>query len=313
MNSGSASGTVTIADAYSYGLDNFRMEKLVRDWGNQHRMLLRNYEPQNGQFHFLRVVSRVYVTGSVNVTINNDEATGAEAAVGADRPVQLMGIEEGATRENFTGAIEAINMIAADQLPGAKVKIALASSRSVTLNETFERPLVIGYVGFDLPIFVGGRLGGPISTLSQLTGRPSLQVSSTNGGYRLAAISHIFKALEEIPGGRAEEIRSDLKALDRLLPERYPFTLYELRSSPPRPEKDPKVVAGAIVERNGFQSVIDYIALAQETLKTLNDFRTDADFKAAYQEAQTAKEEINKRLNREPALMEAIDYVFFGG
>lgn len=313
MNSGSASGTVTIADAYSYGLDNFRMEKLVRDWGNRFRNLLRNYEPQDGRFHFLRVVSRVYVTGRVNVTMTNDEATGAEAAAGADRPVQLMGIESGATKDNFTSAIEAINAIAAEQLPGAKIKIALASSRSVTLSETFERPLVIGYVGFDLPILAGGRLGGPISTLAQLTGGSSLAVSSTTGAYRLAALSFIFSELEKMPGTRAEAVLSDLNVLDMLLPDRYPFSLYELYSPSSRPAKDATVVAGAIVERKGFRSVIDYIGLAQETIDTLKDFQTDAELKAAYQAAQSAKEEIDERLYQDPALIKAIDFVFFGG
>jgi hypothetical protein len=311
MNSGSANGTVTIADAYTYGLDNLSMEKLVRKWGKKHRRLLNNYEPRNGKYHFLRVVSRVYVTGRVSVTINNDEATGVDVAAGADRPVKLMGVEQGSTVQNYDKAIETINEFAAKQLPGAKVKIATASSRSITLSEEFERPLVIGYIGFDLPILRGGRLGAPISTLAQLTERKTLPVSSEGNAYRLAALSHIYQGLKEIPGSRAEAIRADLDGLDRFLPDRYPFSLYEF-SSPTELLKDSTVVRGAVVEREGFQSVIDFLGNAQTTIETLRDYPMNDQLKREYQAAWAAREEMGDRLNGEPALMEAIDFVFLG-
>ncbi len=143
MNSGSASGTVTIADAHTFGLDNVCMEKLVREWGRKSRTLLSNYEPQNGQHHYLRVICRVYVTGKVNVMVKNDEAQAVQAAAGADRPITLMGIDEGSTQENYSTAIERINQFAATQIPGVKIKIATATSRLVTLTEEFTRPLII--------------------------------------------------------------------------------------------------------------------------------------------------------------------------
>jgi hypothetical protein len=311
MNSGSASGTVTIADAYTYGLDNLSMERLVREWGMGHRRLLRNYEPRNGRYHFLRVVSRVYITGRVSVTVNNDETTGVEVAAGADRPVRLMGVEQGSTVENYDKAITTINEFAAKQLPGAKVKIATASSRSVTLSEEFERPLVIGYIGFDLPILTGGRLGAAISTLAQLTERITLPASSKDNVYRLAALSHMYQALKGIPGSKAESIRSELDALDRLLPERYPFSLYEF-ASPTEVRKDSTVVRGAVVKREGFQAVTDFLGNAQTTIETLQGYLKDDQLKKEYQSAWAAREKIGNRLNHEPALMEAIDFVFLG-
>jgi hypothetical protein len=323
MNSGSASGTVTIADTYTFGLDNFSIERLVREWGMEHRRLLNNYEPRNGRHHYLRVVSRVYVTGRVSVTVNNDDATGAEAAAGSDRPVKLMGLAEGSTVENYDKAIATINRLAAEQLPGAKVKIATASSRSVTLSEEFERPLVIGYIGFDLPILKGGRLGAAISTLDQLTDRTTLPASSKDNVYRLAALSHMYRALKEIQGIKAEAIRTDLDALDRVLPDLYPFSLYEFRSLTEL-QKDSTVVTGAVIKREGFQTVIDFLGNAQSTVETLKDYlknasreteterETVAQLEQEYQSAWTAREEIGDRLNGEPALMEAVDFVFLG-
>jgi hypothetical protein len=323
MNSGKASGTVTIADAYTFGLDNFRMEKLVRNWASKNRKPLRNYEPREERHHFLRVVSRVYVTGRVSVTVNNDEAMGAEAGVGADRPVELMGATEGSAGENYANAIETINKFATEQLPGAKVKIATATSRSVTLSEEFERPLVIGYVGFDMPILKGGRLGAPISTLAQLTEGRTLPASSSDSVYRLAALSHMYQALQQVPGSEADRIGVQLDALDRLLPDRYPFTFYEL-ASPGEIRRDPEVVAGAEIDGRGFQAVLDFLGYAETTVETLHGYlpsapreteeqrRTASQLEKELQSARAALEEIGNRLSLEPTLMEAIDFVFYG-
>ncbi len=230
MNSGKASGTVTIADTFTFGLDNSHLTSLVQDWADQNRKLLRNYPPRNGQAHFLRVVSRVYLTGRVSVTVNNDEATSTEARGGADRPLEFTGIKQGATDANYEGAIKAINQLLSEELPGGKVKIVTATSRAVTFSETFERPLVIGYVGFDMQIIEGGRLGPPISTVGQLTGEHTIPASATDNVYRLASLSHMYRALRDIQGPDADRTRGDLDKLASLLPEKYPFTLYELTS-----------------------------------------------------------------------------------
>lgn len=323
MNSRKASGTVTIADAYTFGLDNFRLEKLVREWAKGERKILRNYEPRDERHHFLRVVSRVYVSGMVSVTINNDEAKGAKGRLGSDRAVELMGVTEGSTSENYVKAIETINKFAAEQLPGAKVKIATATSRSVTLSEEFDRPLVIGYVGFDMPILKGGRLGAPISTLGQLTERGPPPASSGDNVYRLAALSLMYHGLQKIPGSEADQIRVPLDALDRLLPDRYPFNSYEFE--PLRGiRRSAEVVAGAKIDGKGFQAVLDFLGYAQTTVQTLHGYlptapldteeerRTVHRLEKELQSARAALEEIGNRMSQEPALMEAIDFVFFG-
>ena len=323
MNSGKASGTVTIADAFTFGLDNFHLTSLVQNWADQNRKLLRNYPPRDGQSHFLRVVSRVYATGRVSVTVNNDEATSAEARGGADRPLELMGIKQGATDANYQGAIQAINNMLSEQLPGGKIKVATASSRAVTLSETFERPLVIGYVGFDMQILEGGRLGPPISTLAQLTGGHTIPAYGTDNVYRLASLSHMYKALREIQGPDAERVRGDLDKLVSLLPEKYPFSLYE-QTSPSVLQRDSTVVVGAKVDRKAFTDVVDYLGLAMKTTKTLEGYlpRAPRDSEAArsaasnleqeLQAARSAYADISNRLSGESALMRAVDFVFLG-
>ena len=314
MNSGKASGTVTIADAYTYGLDNYRIERIVRDWALKNRNLLRNYEPRKGGYHFLRILSRVYVTGRVSVTVKNDQAKGAEAAAGADRPINLLGIKEGSSMENYNKAIKAINILAENQLPGTKIKIATATSRSVTLNEEFSKPLVIGYVGFDMPVLKGGRVGAPISTLAQLMGRPVLQANLSDIAtvYRLAALSHMYQALKNIPGEEANRVRTRLDTLEQLLPKKYPFSLYTLKS-PTEIQKHSKIVAGAEIEKKGFQGLLDYLGHAESTVETLEGHpQSVTDFQLAQnlQFARNAIKEIGDRLNHEGVLMEAIDFVF---
>jgi len=325
MNSGRASGTVTIDDAYTYGIDNSNLEKQVNEWGRRSRKLLREYEPiKDGEYYFLRIVSRIYVTGSVNVTLNNDEATGAEAAAGADRPVNLIDIKEKGTAENYNNTIKSINNLLKEQAPGIKAKIATASSRSVTLSQDFARPLVIGYVGFDMPILKGGRLGAPISTLGQLNKTDRFEpsrISDTAYIYRLASLSHMNSALKEIlkSGNEdAKRITENLDKLSHLLPDNYPFTAYH---QPSANSIEPLQNIGVPVDKkHGFEVVIDYLGYADTSRYSLEKYLKNAslsaeDRKKYEQELQNVRSailEMEERLNQEPILMDAIDYVFFG-
>lgn len=292
---------------------------------------LNNYSPRENQYHFLRIVSRVYVTGQVSVLLNNDEATGLEAAAGADRPVKRLGIVEGNEKENYNAAIEEINNIAAENIPGAKFKIASASSRSVMLNETFKRPLVIGYVGFDMPILIGGRLGAPISTLAQLTGQGAILEHSEENTYRLASFAHMYQALKGISGNEAERILEELNKLATLLPDRYPFTLYEVNLQQTDDgrsryiiEKDLMIIQGAKVKRQDFNSLIDYCSNALSTVEAIESYLPNAPKDTEEQlnkislltgelgSAQAALEDIQEQLNKETSIIEAIDFVFLG-
>ena len=79
---------------------------------------------------------------------------------------------------NFTNAWNAISEMvkaagtavnaAGQVLPGGSLRLAAASSRSVSLDETFDPPVILGYLGFDCVINDGGRLGPPIPTHANL-------------------------------------------------------------------------------------------------------------------------------------------------
>ena len=46
--------------------------------------------------------------------------------------------------------------------PGGAVRLVQASERAVTMQEDFDRPLVLGYLGFDVRVFPDGTIGAPV-------------------------------------------------------------------------------------------------------------------------------------------------------
>jgi hypothetical protein len=312
--------------------------------------LLRNYGPIAGNYRFLRVVSRVYVTGRVNVSVQNEQATGTEVAAGGDRPLDLLRAEEegppapetpgaglvesdsegqqpGSSRrpdagKPYNAMLSKLNATAAEQF-GGRVKVATASSRAVTMSESFEHPLVVGYVGFDMPILEGGRLGAPISTLEQLR-KPVKEIAErpVESPYRLAALDHMYTDLKGIQGDQAAAITASLDALVRILPETYTFNVYELT--------EPHVL-GSLAKRDasvdksgGFRAITYYLGVVQTSIEALRQHvptmprATAAEQQEAQQlerdlsDAQAAVRKVQDAISAEPALIRAIDFVFFG-
>jgi hypothetical protein len=59
----------------------------------------------------------------------------------------------------------------ADAAPvaGGRLKLLQVTNRSVSLDETFDRPLVVGYLAFDVPIGFNGQIGTrPVATQTRL-------------------------------------------------------------------------------------------------------------------------------------------------
>ena len=171
----SATGSVTISDARTYGLGIFDLASRTGEWANNNRSLLVPYASTQGKPRYLRVVSRVFLTGGVDITLQDSRSVGGDLSVGAPRPVELLTTKTDsdaprATVQNYKANVDELNkMVAASQSAGGaggRVQVASASSRSITLKETFPRPLVIGYLGFDMKILEGGMLGPPAPSLA---------------------------------------------------------------------------------------------------------------------------------------------------
>src|SRR5437667_3868497 len=172
---GAAQGTVTIADARTYGVDGTSLYDDVLDWARNNREFLSNFAPGEDRQNYVRVVSRVYLAGRLNVSLQASRSFGATASGGAPKPVDLVVPSAGpdpqqvtvdAYKDNVTKlntmieeALKKVKIDGADQLlPGGTVKVVAASAGSISLVETFNRPLVVGYLGFDMAIGSDGIL-----------------------------------------------------------------------------------------------------------------------------------------------------------
>ena len=204
LNSASAHGSVAIKKVYTFGMPVSDVQRQILQWaakpeGEQFLKQFDRKDKKGRPAFFLRVVNRVYMTNEVAVSLFANEAFAGAGDVGVKRPVELLDISKKGASEAFAEVNRILNQPAtqpavgggggaspalgapppatqptsqpSQPLVGASIKLTMASSRSVSLTETFDRPLVIGYLAFDLPILEDGKLGAPVSTLAQLESR----------------------------------------------------------------------------------------------------------------------------------------------
>ena len=188
LASDAASGTVQIQDAHTIGVDTFSLYKQVMDWARTNQDFLKNYgtAPESKHRNYLRVVSRLYVAGRMTVSLKDASNRSGGADAGVPKPVNLLVTEaagEGTNApetnlQNYTNAFSALSeMVAAATsvkdaagkiLPGGSLRLAAASARTVSIDEAFDPPLTVGYLGFDCAIGPDGVLGAPIPTHANL-------------------------------------------------------------------------------------------------------------------------------------------------
>jgi hypothetical protein len=182
MGASQAMGTVTLKDAYTYGIDGEFLVRRLFDWWRSSEDIpktLKNIVQQTDKDIYLRVVSRVYLVNSVEVGLTNIDALGAGVDVGAAQKLDLPDLSEiepdkvEASIEAYQKVLETLSAqlnASATIKPGGAFRIAHASQRSVTLSQDFDRPLVIGYRGFDVKVLMDGRVSAPIPSFSVVTG-----------------------------------------------------------------------------------------------------------------------------------------------
>ena len=183
LRSDSATGSVTISDAYTYAASPEAIYARLNDWASepeQASVLSRLQSANPDTTLYLRVVHRVYLTGGVLVTLVSNSASTTGVDVGAAPKVGVLDAASSAsTVQNYKNASAALTDAlrptavtmpdgTSKALPGGSLRIVEATARSVSLKENFDRPLVIGYLGYDFPILKHGVLGVPIATITQL-------------------------------------------------------------------------------------------------------------------------------------------------
>ena len=173
LGSSQVDGSVVLRDAYTYGFDQINLQNQILDWAKERADFMKQLAPADGRTNYLRVVTRIYLVGGVNVQVNSAGSFAGGASGGADKPVNLPNLSGTNTVESYTNALAALSSSLSTALnaPGGTLKIASASSRSISLDQNFPRPLTVGYLGFDLPINPDGTLGLPQDTQLRLQGQ----------------------------------------------------------------------------------------------------------------------------------------------
>lgn len=243
LNSDAASGSVLIAESRTLGVDTLSLYHQLRDWSSTNADFLRyfgrGYEDKRP--NYLRVITRVYAAGRMSVTLKDASNRSAGLDVGAPKPVNLLVPElpkgSSTTAEsalkNYTNAwsamsemvksLGAVSSNATQALPGGSLRLAAASSRLVSLDETFDPPVVFGYLGFDCALFKGGVLGPPIPTFAVLDPAFNLgallELSPVYGQMLDKALYGILAADKE--NSRAKSARKRLDALSAYVPNQF--------------------------------------------------------------------------------------------
>ena len=207
-----AQGSVTIAGAKTYGVDTISLYDDLRKWAAMHTDFLANFAPRDQKQNYLRVVTRVYLTGDLTVSLQSARSASGGLSAGAAKPVNVFGIDAGekpevVTAEAYKENLKTINdTIAASlkdlaaetrgALPGGSVSVVAASANAISLKEHFARPLVIGYLGFDVAIGDDGAVGPPIPTHAVLSfNQPVAPATAARIEQRNTDIDQIVKAV----------------------------------------------------------------------------------------------------------------------
>lgn len=172
MNASSATGSITISDGMTYAIGTQEVLNCLHDWAREPeaRQMLREIQLTTKDEVYLRVITRVYMVGAVDISLSRTQAGGAGLDVGQAPTVHLVNLQAEdandaiAKIEAYQKILEELSKPMAGAVPGGGLRIAWASGNMVMLKEKFPRLLVIGYLGFDLPILGDGSLGPLIAT-----------------------------------------------------------------------------------------------------------------------------------------------------
>lgn len=178
LDARSARASVSLEKALTYGLDEASLYVAAQAWIEKNPDLVARYTPgPDGSPVYLRVITRVYLVAAIDVSIQADRVSAVGVAAGSlpelegelqaeTRPAERVALADRLVRTRAQGLLNAL-----PQQVGARLSLTSATSRSIGMKETFEQPLVIGYLGFDVPLGPAGDLGRAVSTGDILLGR----------------------------------------------------------------------------------------------------------------------------------------------
>jgi len=203
-------------------------EKEAAPPGGTNRVDSDNEKVKDGEdTYYLQVVTRVFTTGRVAVSLNNDDAIGGSLTAGAPKEVPLSSLETTNAATNYAALVSSVNTVLASNqltgmLPGGALKFARVSSRSVSLQETFPKPVVIGYLGFCLAVTKQSLLdlASKASKIDRLG-----TMLETDAGVALTAITNqAGEITRELQPDKLQNYTNALQALSVALDQKRSFS-----------------------------------------------------------------------------------------
>jgi len=182
LGSDAADGSISINKASTLGVDILSLHQQLTEWAHKNSSFLQSFGPTQKETNYLRIVTRVYVTGDIDVELRDASTKSAGLDVGVPKPVNLLFPElsgksniTSVVAQNYTngwniltGLLQQATSATEKFAPGGSLRLMAASSRTIALKETFDPPLMLGYLGFDCAVLDHGRLGPPVATHAQL-------------------------------------------------------------------------------------------------------------------------------------------------
>ncbi len=166
MEAKRASGFVALADTHTYGVDELWLREQVWTYVTNHNKEFSFLIDKNDKNkYYLQIVSRVYTVGKVSVSMFNDSAVGGSLWGGSPKDVAIPTLQQGSSNVATTAAVNLSNLVStvnntvpsaasvSNLMPGGTLKFNMVSGRSVSMDESFPRPVVIGYNGFSFGIY----------------------------------------------------------------------------------------------------------------------------------------------------------------
>ncbi|HWB20212.1 MAG TPA: hypothetical protein VG711_07930 [Phycisphaerales bacterium] len=213
LGSHNAIASLSLSDVVTVGVDHASLFKDVETWAQKNRELLAMYAPteQNAPpRYYLRVVRRIYLAGRVSLIMTSQRNANFSGNGGANSsektPLSSAPTDNPANSTSSVPNIVDVALSTAKlqhaidaSLPGAQLKVTWARENAVAMDETFVRPLVVGYLAFDIPIQADGRLGPGISSEQRFERKIDFPATTST-----------FRA----PTGLAQEITSWLNSDD---------------------------------------------------------------------------------------------------
>lgn len=177
-----ASGTITLKETYTYGIPAPVLQQALAQFVHEHRAFLERYAPQTrtvdgkteARPFYLRIVHRVYLVRTIDVQLAASRGFGAALAAGGTEPPKPLAMAE---PHKISETLKALNeglskLPASPAALGGSVQFKMATDRSVSLEESFARPLVFGYQATQCEIGAGGSVQGCGPELALLERRP---------------------------------------------------------------------------------------------------------------------------------------------